>query len=70
MVDAHESDYAHADLTERIIGCFFDVARELGYGFSERVALEERFVLGDPYDSLPLLRPVIDARRGPLSPVA
>jgi len=27
----------HRDLTERIIGCFFDVYRELGPGFSEPV---------------------------------
>ena len=33
-------DLPHADLTDGIIGCFFDVARELGYGFAERVHVE------------------------------
>jgi GxxExxY protein len=27
----------HSDLTEKIIGVFYDVYNELGYGFSERV---------------------------------
>ncbi|MBL7161864.1 MAG: GxxExxY protein [Anaerolineales bacterium] len=27
----------HSDLTEKIIGAFFDVYNELGYGFSEKV---------------------------------
>lgn len=29
--------YLHEQLTDRIIGCFFDVYNELGYGFLERV---------------------------------
>jgi GxxExxY protein len=29
--------YLHEALTDRIIGCFFDVYNELGYGFLERV---------------------------------
>jgi len=27
----------HSELTEKIIGCFFNVYNELGYGFSEKV---------------------------------
>lgn len=29
--------FPHADITQRIIGAFFEVHRELGYGFSEVV---------------------------------
>ena len=29
--------YKHADLTEAVIGAFFDVYNDLGYGFLERV---------------------------------
>ena len=38
-MDTHlsPSDLPHAALTERIIGCFFDVFGELGHGFSEAV---------------------------------
>ena len=32
-----ESRLAHAEVTRAIIGCFFEVYRELGYGFSEAV---------------------------------
>src|SRR6476620_8715106 len=32
-----ESKLAHAGVTRTIIGCFFEVYRELGYGFSEAV---------------------------------
>lgn len=31
------ADFPHAELTRKIIGVFFDVFRELGYGFSEVV---------------------------------
>ncbi len=27
----------HSDLTGKILGCFFEVQKELGYGFSEKV---------------------------------
>jgi GxxExxY protein len=30
-------DLPHADITERIISAFYEVYRELGYGFSEAV---------------------------------
>ncbi len=30
-------DGKHSDLTEKIIGAFFDVYNQLGYGFSEKV---------------------------------
>jgi len=33
----HRVDLPHADITDRIIGAFYDVYRELGYGFSEVV---------------------------------
>ncbi|MBX2991249.1 MAG: GxxExxY protein [Bacteroidetes bacterium] len=29
--------YLHQDLTEKIIGCFYEVYNQLGYGFLERV---------------------------------
>ncbi|HEU4938580.1 MAG TPA: GxxExxY protein [Vicinamibacterales bacterium] len=37
MHHQHEVDLPHADITDRIIGAFYDVYRELGYGFSEVV---------------------------------
>ena len=37
MNQQHEADLPHADITDRIIGAFFDVHRELGHGFSELV---------------------------------
>jgi GxxExxY protein len=33
----HRVDLPHADVTDRIIRAFYDVYRELGYGFSEVV---------------------------------
>ena len=30
-------DYLHRELTEKIIGCFFEVYNRLGYGFLEKV---------------------------------
>src|SRR5262245_59717325 len=33
----HEVDLPHADITDRIIAAFYEVYRELGYGFSEAV---------------------------------
>src|SRR4026208_233582 len=33
----HEVDLPHAEITAPIIGAFYDVYRELGYGFSELV---------------------------------
>jgi GxxExxY protein len=37
MHQRHEANLPHADITERIIGAFFDVHKELGHGFSEKV---------------------------------
>jgi GxxExxY protein len=37
MQQHHEVDLPHADITDRIIGAFYDVYRELGYGFPEVV---------------------------------
>jgi GxxExxY protein len=37
MQRQHECDLPHADITEQIIGAFYEVHRELGYGFSESV---------------------------------
>lgn len=37
MEHPDESRLAHAAVTRTIIGCFFEVYRELGYGFSEAV---------------------------------
>jgi GxxExxY protein len=33
----NSDDYKHSDLTKRIIGVFYDVYNELGYGFLESV---------------------------------
>jgi GxxExxY protein len=35
--DEHPSKLLHRDITEKIIGAAFEVHRELGYGFLERV---------------------------------
>ena len=35
--NAQASQYPHAQLTDTIIGAFYDVANELGHGFSEEV---------------------------------
>jgi GxxExxY protein len=37
MHKQHEPDLPYADITERIIRAFYEVHRELGYGFSEHV---------------------------------
>jgi len=37
MKQRYEPDLPHADITDRIIGAFFEVHRELGHGFSEQV---------------------------------
>ena len=36
-MNGKESKLLHADLTERIIQCYYDVYNELGYGFLESV---------------------------------
>jgi GxxExxY protein len=37
LINADERRYAHSELTERIIGVFYEVYNELGYGFVESV---------------------------------
>lgn len=37
MAEQNHVVFPHADVTQRIIGAFFEVHRELGYGFSEIV---------------------------------
>ena len=37
MQKRHGADLPHAYITDRIIGAFFDVHRELGHGFSEQI---------------------------------
>jgi GxxExxY protein len=37
MYHQHEVNLPHADITDRIISAFYEVYRELGYGFSEVV---------------------------------
>jgi GxxExxY protein len=37
MDGRNEREFPHGEITERILGAFFDVYRELGYGFSEVV---------------------------------
>ena len=39
MPGSRACDLPHADLTMKVIGCFFDVARHLGYGFAEKVGV-------------------------------
>lgn len=55
------SPYEHERLTERVLGCFFDVYNELGYGFLESVyenamavALEQAQVSFNRQASLPV----------------
>jgi GxxExxY protein len=37
LINADERRYAHSELTEKIIGVFYEVYNELGYGFIESV---------------------------------
>ena len=37
MDEPRVTNLAHSELTSRIIGCFYDVRRELGHGYSEAV---------------------------------
>jgi hypothetical protein len=37
LINADERRYAHSELTEKIIGVFYEVYNELGYGFLESV---------------------------------
>ena len=37
LINADERKYAHSELTEKIIGFFYEVYNELGYGFIESV---------------------------------
>jgi len=39
-----DQDYKHAELTEKLIGIFFEVYNELGHGFLESV-YEQAYVL-------------------------
>jgi len=44
---AIDSNYKHSELTDMVIGVFYDVYNELGFGFLESVAsrvVGERFV--------------------------
>lgn len=49
--------YLHEQLTDRIIGCFFDVYNELGYGFLERV-YELSLMIRLAEEGLPAVRQV------------
>jgi GxxExxY protein len=40
QMNAEERRYKHEDLTEQIIGAFYEVYKELGIGFLEKVYLE------------------------------
>ena len=40
MAEARTCALPHAALTEKIIGCFYDVARDLGYGYAEKDGLK------------------------------
>lgn len=44
MAPMREQSYKHAELTEKLIGIFFDVYNELGYGFLESV-YEKAFII-------------------------
>ena len=37
QINADERRYKHSELTEQIIGVFYDVYNELGFGFLEKV---------------------------------
>jgi len=43
-MDLARTDLKHADLTEKVIGIFYDVYNELGYGFLE-IVYEESLVI-------------------------
>src|SRR5438034_6073408 len=43
-MESKQSDLKHADLTDRIIGIFYDVYNELGYGFLESVYEESLLI--------------------------
>ena len=44
-MESKQPDLKHAALTNRIIGIFYDVYNELGYGFLESVDEESRSIV-------------------------
>jgi hypothetical protein len=34
-----DNNYIHSDLTDKIIGCAYEVYKQLGHGFTEKVYL-------------------------------
>jgi GxxExxY protein len=44
MKEQFEPDYTHRDLTQKIIGVYYSVYNELGYGFLESVYQEAMFI--------------------------
>lgn len=61
QISADERRYKHSELTEQIIGVFYDVYNELGYGFLEKVyeeamgiALKERNIRFQRQVSVPV----------------
>ena len=44
-MESTRNDLKHSDLTDRIIGIFYDVYNELGYGFLESVCEESLLIL-------------------------
>jgi len=49
QMNADERRYLHAELTERVIGVFYEVYKELGYGFLESVYEQAMYIaLRDP----------------------
>jgi len=45
QINADDRGYKHSELTEKIIGVFYEIYNELGFGFLERV-YEEALVIG------------------------
>ena len=45
QIDADDRRYKHSELTEKIIGVFYDVYNELGFGFIEKVYEEAMALL-------------------------
>ncbi len=44
QMNADERRYKHQDVTEKVIGVFYDVYKELRYGFLEPVYQEAMFI--------------------------
>ena len=51
MTTREKFEGKHSDLTGKILGCFFQIQKELGYGFSEKVYENALVILLKVYDN-------------------